>query len=153
MRYIGVDPGKSSGSIAVIIDSSVEFLKLTDATELDILSFLRHHGGPSAVAVIEKLSNSAPPAAEKKFGRGSKANWSLSGSYHGLRMALLASGTAFVEITPAAWQQAMRCRSGGDKKVTKARAQELWPNESLTHWKADSLLIATYCRQRHAELF
>lgn len=33
--------------------------------------------------------------------------------------------------------------------VTKAKAQELFPKEKVTHATADALLLATYCKRTH----
>jgi hypothetical protein len=41
----------------------------------------------------------------------------------------------------------MKCRSGGDKKITKAAAQRLFPRMKVTHKNADALLIAEYGRR------
>jgi len=38
------------------------------------------------------------------------------------------------------------CLSKGDKNVTKAKAQEQFPNIKVTHATADALLIALYGR-------
>jgi hypothetical protein len=50
-------------------------------------------------------------------------------------------------VTPQKWQRAMNCLSGGDKNVTKAAAQRLWPHWKITHGNADALLIAEHCRR------
>jgi hypothetical protein len=36
----------------------------------------------------------------------------------------------------------MKCRTGGDKNISKARAQELFPRVKVTHKNADALLLA-----------
>jgi hypothetical protein len=41
----------------------------------------------------------------------------------------------------------MRCLTKGDKNVSKARAQELFPALKITHATADALLIAEYGRR------
>lgn len=53
----------------------------------------------------------------------------------------------FTEVTPQKWQRAMGCLSGGDKNVTKARAQQLWPTLKLTHANSDAYLLAEYARK------
>ena len=45
---------------------------------------------------------------------------------------------------PQVWQKALGCMTGGDKNVTKRRAQELFPGHKITHATADALLIAHY---------
>lgn len=161
MNYIGIDPGQSSGAIAVIgeIDDDFTpiFLKLEKATEADVFDFLSNIPDRTHSAVIEKLSNMASPqrapGQPQRPGRGSKANWSLSGSYHGLRMALVCCGIPFVAETASKWQLAMGCRTAGDKKISQRKAQELYPSLKVSGWKADALLLATYCRRHHKDLF
>ena len=41
----------------------------------------------------------------------------------------------------------MDCLTGGDKNVTKRKAQSLFPWVKVTHAIADSMLLAEYCRQ------
>ena len=71
------------------------------------------------------------------FGRG----------YGALLMALTAARIPFDVVQPAKWQQGLGCRSGGDKHVTKRRAQQLFPSVTVTHALADALLIAEFCRR------
>ena len=56
------------------------------------------------------------------------------------------SGIPFEERVPAVWQQIMGCRTKGDKNVSKARAQQLFPQLNVTHAVADALLIASAAR-------
>jgi hypothetical protein len=60
---------------------------------------------------------------------------------------LVAAGLPFELVSPAMWQRAMGCLSGGDKNVTKRKAQELFPDLYITHATADALLIAEYGRR------
>ncbi len=39
------------------------------------------------------------------------------------------------------------CMTGGDKNVTKRKAQELFPEIKVTHAIADALLIGEYARR------
>ena len=50
-------------------------------------------------------------------------------------------------VTPQKWQKGMQCMTKGDKNISKAAAQRLWPKIKITHAIADSLLIAEYGRQ------
>lgn len=69
-------------------------------------------------------------------------------SYGFLRGVLVACRVPFDQVTPAKWQRNLGCLSKGDKNVTKAKAQELWPELRITHAIADALLIAEYGRRR-----
>jgi hypothetical protein len=77
------------------------------------------------------------------FGRG----------YGALRMALTMFDLHFEEVTPRQWQKAMACLTGGDKNVSKRRAQELFPALTITHAIADALLIAEFSRRRYQEIY
>jgi crossover junction endodeoxyribonuclease RuvC len=146
--YIGIDPGVSGG-IAVVGDGEQYLgpprLKLKDATELDIAAFLAYINVDTAFAVIEQVSSSPQMGVVSAFTFGQ--------SYGFLRGLLSALAIPFVPVRPQKWQKAMGCMSKGDKNVTKAKAQQLYPGEKITHATADALLLATYCRQNHSQLF
>lgn len=93
-------------------------------------------------AFIERV-HAMPP----KF-RGSIGTTKLMQNYGFWRGALIACGIAFEEVGAQKWQGALGCRSGGDKNVTKQRAQQLFPKEVVTHATADALLIAEYGRRK-----
>jgi len=80
--------------------------------------------------------------------QGVSSTFKFGRSYGGLRMALAAARIPFDEATPGTWQRALGCLSGGDKNVTKRRAQELFPALRVTHAIADALLLAEFCRRR-----
>lgn len=61
-------------------------------------------------------------------------------------MVLVGIGIPFEERVPRVWQKIMGCLTGGDKNVSKARAQQLFPQIKVTHAIADSLLIASAAR-------
>jgi len=70
------------------------------------------------------------------------------GNFYGfLRGILTASGIPHEFVQPEKWQKAMGCLTRGDKNVSKAAAQRLFPKIKITHAMADSLLIAEYCRR------
>jgi hypothetical protein len=55
----------------------------------------------------------------------------------------------FEEVSPQKWQKAMGCMTKGDKNVSKAKAQQLFPQLKITHAIADALLIAEYARRTY----
>jgi hypothetical protein len=73
--------------------------------------------------------------------------FTFGNGYGHLEMALTAAGIPFERVRPQAWQKAMGCMSKGDKNVTKAKAQELFPHLKITHATADACLIAEYGRR------
>ena len=149
MLYLGLDPGVNGGIAALNGSGEVVLVAKryeSDKDLLSVLSVLRRmpdailpDGRTSVFAYLEHVRSSPQMGVVSAFtfGRG----------YGELRMALLASAIPFEEVTPQSWQKTMACRSGGDKNVTKRRAEELFPQMKITHAIADALLIAECCRR------
>lgn len=135
--FIGVDPGKSGGLAVIAGNGSVRAAVKMPETDRDVLDWLKQFGG--ARAVLEQASSS--------YQQGVVSAFSFGRSCGMIRMALVATEIPFDYVTPARWQKALGCRSGGDKNVTKRRAQDLFPSVRVTHAIADALLIAEYCRR------
>ena len=150
MIVIGVDPGKSGG-IAWIdetgkacVEKMPDTLKdLWELIEKDILHATGNlHFGNSTrncKAYLEQISSSPQMGVVSAFTFGN--------GYGHLEMALTAAGIPFERVRPQAWQKAMGCMSKGQKNVTKAKAQELFPHLKITHATADACLIAEYGRR------
>lgn len=138
MTFIGIDPGKIGG-IAWIIDGKACVEKmpetLRDLWEL-IDSIKLSSGAAQPVAYIEAVASSPQ--------MGVKSAFTFGNGYGHLEMALIAAGIPFERVRPQKWQKALGCLSGGDKNVTKRKAQELFPELKITHATADALLIARY---------
>lgn len=80
--------------------------------------------------------------------QGVTSTFTFGKGYGGLRMALIASGIPFREVQPRAWQKELGCLTGGDKNVSKRKAQQLFPSLKITHAIADALLIAEWLRRQ-----
>jgi hypothetical protein len=153
VNYIGIDPG-ASGGIAILSHVGGKewstFACRMPETDRDIADVL-HAATPiegETLAVIEKVNPGV-------FGRpgarmGVVSAFTFGGSYRALKMALTCSRIPYDEVLPVKWQTALGCRSRGDKNVTKARAQQLFPFLKVTHAIADALLIAEFCRRLHS---
>lgn len=143
MGVLGIDPGRSSGSIAYVWrqDGKLhgEAFYLCDMTEYEIWDTLKRYSSKAKFAVLERVH--AMPK------QGVSSSFKFGTSYGELRMAIVAAGIRVEHITPQKWQKAMKCLSGGDKKVTRTRAQEVFPNIKITHKNADALLIAEFGRR------
>ena len=141
---IGVDPG-TNGGIAWITDGKacVEKMPATlkDLWELihDIAFSCNYAANriPQGFKCYLESVHSSPQM-------GVKSSFTFGNGYGHLEMALTAAGIPFERVSPQKWQKAMGCMTGGDKNVSKARAQELFPDITVTHAKADALLIAVY---------
>jgi hypothetical protein len=143
---IGIDPG-ANGAIAWIDErgkSCVEKMPdtLQDLWELVVsISLNAGTGGLGVRAYLESVSSSPQMGVVSafSFGRG----------YGNLEMALTAAGIPFERVRPQVWQKAMGCMTKGDKNISKAKAQELFPDKKVIHATADALLIALYGSRHH----
>lgn len=151
--YIGIDPGVSGG-IAAIYEGEgahVRAWKMPE-TERDLWDVFCELANPTFLI----LENVGPMPSM------GKANLFTFGRSVGLlRGMIIASRIPFEAVTATTWQSYMRCKPGGKrdvkennklkKKITKAKAQELFPNIKCTNYIADALLIAEYCRRVRSE--
>lgn len=137
--FIGVDPGKS-GSIAFVCGEAAWSVP-NDSTDKDLFDAIEDARtiAPIRFALIERVSASPQ--------MGTVSAFSFGASYGALQMLLSCAGVPFERITPQKWQDAMKCRTGGDKNISKSRAQELFPTVKITHKNADALLIAKLAQQ------
>ena len=62
--------------------------------------------------------------------------------YGFLRGCLITIGIPVEDIRPQAWQKLLGCMTRGNKNVSKAKAQQIFPTLRITHAIADALLIA-----------
>jgi Holliday junction resolvasome RuvABC endonuclease subunit len=143
LYYMGIDPGESGGVALIPVlptdQRLAEVFKIPE-TEHETAKLLREFGARTVVCYIEKV-HSMPKqgvVSSFKFGR----------SYGFLRGLMVALSIPFDEVTPQRWQKDLVCLSRGDKNVTNAKAQQLYPAlvMKITHATADALLIATWGR-------
>lgn len=135
---LGIDPGQSGGLAILNHDlTAANVIAYAKTTPHDIVEVLR----PAKImkAYIENVH--AMPA------QGVVSVWKFGQNYGWWLGVLTALGIPFEKVQPLKWQTAMGCRTGGDKNISKAKAQELFPNMKLTHALADALLIAEYGRR------
>jgi crossover junction endodeoxyribonuclease RuvC len=146
MNHIGIDPGKS-GCMAAIgpeVKGGVQYSpKLGSLNEKEIFWWIFQF--TPAVCVLERVRSSPQMGVTSAFtfGRG----------YGTLLGVLGATEIPLVEVTPQKWQKALGCMTGGDKNVTKRKAQQLFPELRVTHVNADALLLAKFCQQNAGDLF
>lgn len=144
MTIIGIDPGKAGG-IAWIRDGNVAVEKMPDTLK-DLWELMESilsevpmiYRQKETMAYIEQVSSSPQQGVVSAFTFGQ--------GYGRLEMALTAANVPFKRVTPQVWQKAMKCLTGGNKNVSKGRAQEIFPSLKITHSTADALLIAEYGR-------
>lgn len=137
---LGIDPGMSGG--AALISKDGKFIQVMAFKRLsppEVAQWLFNHKEEIAAAYLEGVgarpTDGVVPAF--KFGQN-------YGMWHGF---LAAAGLTFKLVYPLKWQTALRCRTGGNKNISKAAAQKLFPHIKVTHQIADCLLIAEYGRR------
>lgn len=143
--YVGIDPGKSGG-IAIL--STVNGLrcytlkKMTLGDINDVFTMLPPYDDDRYIvrAVLEEV-HSMP-----RDGRVGLATFMRS--FGNLEAMLTAHEIEHKLVTPQKWQRVMRCLTGGDKNVTKAAAQRLFPGVKVTHAIADAMLLAKLCEEK-----
>ena len=148
MIYIGIDPGQAGG-LALIdgVVNCVTAIKMPN-TESDIWHWFSKVGNSQCFAIIERV-HSMP-------GQGVASTFKFGQGYGGLRMALIAAGIPFEEVSPRSWQKYLNVTSR-DKMETKtefknrlkAKAQQLFPQFDVTLMTSDAILIAEYNRRSH----
>jgi len=80
-------------------------------------------------------------------GQGVASSFKFGQGFGHLEMALTSAKIPFTYVTPQKWQKELGCLTGGNKNVSKSRAQQLFPHIKCTHAVSDALLIAEYCRR------
>ena len=152
MIYIGIDPG-ASGGIAWLRDGTATLRKMP-ASEQDILDVLaaiwqdREDFAPSEPMEVKHGLYAMLERVHAMPGQGVASTFKFGASFGALKMALTASRIPYDLVPPGVWQRAMGCLSKGDKRVTRNRAQQLFPGLKITHATADALLMAEYCRRK-----
>ena len=149
-RYIiGVDPG-SLGGIAIYdrLEGVMKTFRMPE-TFPDIYEFFRdfasEKGSSDIIAYLENVGHGMP-------GQSSKSTAVFARHCGHLEMAIYAVGIRTEMVTPQKWQRSysnsIGTSKGLDKTVWKNRlkgeAQRLFPNNKVTLWNADAMLIANY---------
>lgn len=148
MIYIGIDPGVSGG-IAILDDTGnvIEVHRMPD-TPADVLALLLRMR-EDARAMLEQVSAGVWGQGKMGGRMGVSSAFTFGRGVGHLEAFLLAAQIPTDRVQPARWQQALGCRTHGDKNISKARAQQLWPGRKITHAIADALLLAEYGRRLH----
>ena len=141
---LGIDPGMS-GAMAIVSETGEAFsLAFAKTTPHDIVAYLGQY--EITKAYIEGLN------AMPGLFRGVVSTFKLGTNYGLWQGILTALSIPFERVYPLKWQTAMGCRTGGNKNVSKAKAQELFPAIKVTHAIADALLIAEYGRRQERKI-
>ncbi len=137
--FLGIDPGISGAM--VLVDQYGKYIDHTrgDRTDKDQSNWLKKVASDILLAYIEKV-HSYP-------GQGVVSTFKFGMSFGFLKGILAYSDISYEFVTPIKWQTVMQCRTGGDKNITRGKAQQMFPNIKVIHAFADALLIAEYSRR------
>jgi hypothetical protein len=147
---LGIDPGVNGGATILLRDGSVYRTepfrpKMTHPEFVALLG--------TFFANLALVNGLIPGVQTEKVGyiRGDGGQGAFTfGQVDGLiRASIISAKFRINDVLPMMWQSKLCCPSGGDKNVTKKKAQELWPYEKWTHATADSALIAEWLRRRN----
>jgi crossover junction endodeoxyribonuclease RuvC len=140
--FVGVDPG-ADGTIGYTWGPGEgEFWRFDQMTDLETWDIFFGLSCIATAAALEKVGAMPGQGVSSTFkfghGAGKVLAWLVAGRFR------------WDYVTPAKWQGALRCKTGGDKKITQAAAQKLWPHLTFNQKNSEGLLIAEWCRL-HAE--
>lgn len=143
---LGVDPGVSGGIAVLRGDGAVFFIQGVNGemTEKELAMMVG-----SAVDILQRAGGDTAFVEKVGFikGDGGKGSFTFGGVYKFVLGCLHTRRVNVVNVYPQAWQAKLGCLTGGNKNVSKAMAQELFPEIKMTHRIADALLIAEYGRR------
>lgn len=161
VAVLGIDPGVNGGLAVVDPGGKIAHVRplRPDMTTKDLKGVLREafavlHFYDSRACYMELvgyIGGKGPKClncGRRRAGDGGQGAFTF-----GRVAGLLEMGAEMLNldvklVAPLFWQSAMGCPSGGDKNVTKRRAQEIWPEVAWTHNTADAALIAEHGRRR-----
>lgn len=152
--FLGGDPGWSG--CFVLVDRSGKFIDQIrmDETLLDIGKKLRSYRKQISFAVIEQVQGGiftkgprCNVCGKPKFQQGVQSAFKFGDSFGFMRGMVTVCNIRHEYKRPADWQKAMKCRTKGDKNVSKAAAQSIFPDVKVIHRNADAMLIAEYARR------
>lgn len=165
MIFVGIDPGMKGGLAAINQFSPRQVLTMSfEHCSPSDISFQFKEWRDSDTQVSVLLENPSLPM----FNRHNQNNFSVQAYTKLYRSIGVLEGISIAhnyipeKIGPVKWQNRLGCRTGGDKKITHRRAQQLFPflfritkagdrKSIVTHGIADALLIALYNYLQYAD--
>lgn len=139
--FIGIDPGVSGAITALNENGKVVALAKMPQTMGELLSFLQQFTDNNTTCYLEKVHARPGDGAASMFKFGQGFGW--------LQMALLAAKIKTIEVLPNTWMRGLGIKSKKKdetktayKNRLKFVAEQLFPEQRVTLWNADALLIA-----------
>jgi thermostable 8-oxoguanine DNA glycosylase len=146
--YLGIDPGSSSGCMAIIFTDglstaykTIEFAKFTTRewfAELNVLTCQT-----TCLAVLEKVHGMP--------GMGVQSISAFMKNVGHIEMAIIVLEIPFKEVTPQKWMKYYNLKKEKDESKTdwkrrlREHLQRIMPDFKVTNNNADAMLLAYYC--------
>jgi thermostable 8-oxoguanine DNA glycosylase len=146
--YLGIDPGSSSGCMAIIFTDglsttykTIEFAKFTTREWFTELNLLTHQ--TECLAVLEKVHGMP--------GMGVQSISAFMKNVGHIEMAIIVLEIPFKEVTPQKWMKYYNLKKEKDESKTdwkrrlREHLQRIMPDFKVTNNNADAMLLAYYC--------
>jgi len=138
--FIGSDPGVSGTTAFLYGEERWEVRHTATETEVsEAIAEALDRADGRAFALLEEVHAMPKDSNSSAFTFGQ--------SYGTLRGLFVAHRVPFEIVRPSKWQAKMKCRTGGDKKISRARAQELQLFSKIVHANADAWLLCELARR------
>ena len=149
MQFIGIDPGKAGGIASMAADGSdVKTWKMPETVKDLAGLFLQLSIGRGSKTCCMEIVASRP-------GQSVRSMFTFGQHYGQLEMVVVAHGLRLERGRPQEGQKTFQLITGKEvtktkkKNKHKAKAQELWPDITVTHALADALLICEWIRRQN----
>lgn len=154
--FLGVDPGSSSGAMAIIgrsgeLRSTYDWHFKDLLKNAETLESIKKHADDLGIHIQCAVENvHAFPQ------QGLSSTFKFGESFGQQKQALTCVRIGFDLITPGTWQRGLGIKKGENeshaawKRRLAALAKQLHPELSFQQRKADAVLIAHYLWDRHA---
>lgn len=144
--FVGTDPGKTGATAA--LDEQGELLEVCPHRKgigellefFDWVKFLHVDEGMDLHCALEKVHVTPQ--------MGCKSAFTFGGYYYQALTLYETFAFPYEEVTPQFWQKELDCLTGGNKKVSQAKVEELI-GVRVSQEQADSVLIAEWCRRQY----
>jgi len=147
MKYdlmIGIDPGVSNGGIAIKRDFAKTYRCPREFKEMRAMfRYIKNYGkNPLAFIEVVQLFSTDSKTPGKQYGLQK-----LFRHFNSLKNALESENIPYVEVYPQSWQSFLKLKtkqpeSDRDRKNRyKRAAQNYFPEERVTLWNSDALLL------------
>lgn len=145
--FVGIDPGRT-GTISLLTadysgPTKYWVMPRTPTDLWDLFVSIREHTGGDQFVLLEKVHSMPKDSAKGAFTFGKGVGY-LEMAIIGTR--LLPQGT----VQPKVWMGALNSMTKGDKEISRAKAQVLFPEFKIKNKDhADGLLIGYYARLKY----